>query len=107
MKMLCVDEAKRLSINEVMQHQWIKSCFVKDQNGLIQSKQSPIKEYGAVVKKFDFKSSQIAKKLARSQSDILMVKTLKMAKKKKKLVCSKDDASIGKKVKTKKKSKIE
>jgi len=34
MKMLCADETKRPSINEVMEHEWIKSYFVKDGDGL-------------------------------------------------------------------------
>ena len=38
MKMMCPDETKRLSIDEVMQHEWIKSYFVKDENELDQNK---------------------------------------------------------------------
>merc|ERR1712130_780659 len=86
MKMMCVDEAERPSIDEIMQHKWIKSYFVKDQNGLIYSKQSKsIKECDAVLEKSDCKLNSIPnnemKKLLRSQSDISLVKTLKMAKK--------------------------
>merc|ERR1712228_745879 len=37
MAMMCADEDKRFSIDEVVEHPWIKDCFVKDENGMIQN----------------------------------------------------------------------